>query len=150
MPLRRVKRYGISGGLTTKIIYGESGRAGGMLITTPAQGRYDETFSTFVVPPHTHRSPHITLITEGEAKVLLAVTLLGTMHLIVEPVCAGTLIFFRAFVPHTFVSKQGFQVASMHASYIEPDRADFASPSEIDFRSLPRVTFGEFRTATEG
>lgn len=145
--LRTVSRCGESDVLRTEVLYGTEGEPGCILITTPSQGGWDESLQTFLVAPHTHRSPHTSLIVRGEAVFVVARELAGETVVITEPVRPGSLTFCQQGIPHTFVSDREFQVASAHASYVRPDRADFATPSEIAFSELPRMTFGELRGA---
>jgi len=144
-PRRRAKRYGLDGQLVTDVLYGDEGAPGCLLITTPSQGPYDRRLVRLLVPPHTHHSAHITVVTRGHALFLVARRQPWGAELITAAMGPGSLVFYPSGVAHTFASDEEFEVVSLQAAYKEPERPDFAAPSALRFDRLPRVSYEEHR-----
>ena len=138
-------RYSSVDGLTTGLLFGSEGHSGCLVITTPACPDLDESLRRLLVPAHTHGSPHAALVLDGEARFLVARQTRAGPVLIDEAVSRGALIFCSADAPHTFVTRRGFRVASLHARYVGHHRDTFANRDWQDFASLPRCSYDEFR-----
>ena len=144
-PRRRQLAYGEIEGLISDVLFAEDGGPGCLVVTTPPQAQLDETYRRFLVPPHVHRCHHAALVTAGEARYVVVRPTRDGPVLIDEPVARGSLIYCPADAVHTFVTRRGFEVASLHARYLGPDRADFAQDAGLDAAALPRLAFDEFR-----
>jgi hypothetical protein len=145
----RLDAYGTWHGLTTDVLFGQRGEAGCLLVGTPPQPALDESLRSFLVPPHVHWCHHASLVTGGEARFLVVRDTGAGAVLVVERVVPGSLIYVTAGTPHTFITRRGFEVASLHARWLGADRADFAQDSDLDLSVLPRMSFGEFRRAAD-
>lgn len=143
-PAGPVTYYGDLVDLPTQVLFGAEGEPGCLLITTPPQAQFDESLHRLLVPLHTHGRHHASLVTAGEARFLVVRDTREGPVLIDEPVARGTLIFCPAEAPHTFVTRRGFEVASLHVRHQRADRPGFARDAGIDAGALPRVAFDEF------
>jgi hypothetical protein len=132
------RRYGLCDRLTAELLYGTRGVPGCLLITTPRQAPYDRAFRRFLVDPHVHDSAHITLMLRGRALFLIARGEGPAALLLTAEVGPGTIILYPAGAPHTFVSDEEFQVASLQAAYEDPSGGAFAARAELPFDRLPR------------
>jgi hypothetical protein len=87
----------------------------------------------------------VALVTDGEARFVVVRKLRDGPVVIDEPVARGSLILCPAEAPHTFVTRRGFVVASLHARFLGAERDRFAQSSAVDLAALPRLAFDEFR-----
>jgi mannose-6-phosphate isomerase-like protein (cupin superfamily) len=143
--VRRAHRYGFSVELTTDEVYGSPGEPGCLRVWMPAGAPWDRSLRALRVPVHTHDSDHITVVTEGRATFLVVREVAGKKVLIMADMGPGSMVFYPAHVPHTFVADEAFEVASLQASYKAPERLDFAPAVQEGVEGLPRWTFEAFR-----
>ena len=139
------RRYGLCARLDARLMYGSLGHPGCLLVTTPTRGPYDREFERFVVAPHRHDSSHITAVTAGRAVFLIVREDGPQPALITAAVGPGSVVLYPAGAVHTFVSDEQFQVASLQASYQEPEGRAFADTAVARLATLPRVSYEAYR-----
>lgn len=141
----RVGRHGFKDELITEVLYGQPGKPGCLLITTPVPGRYDRTFRDLLVPPHVHASAHIAVVVSGRPLWLVACPTPRGQVVIAEPMAPGSMAFYPAGVAHTFVADEDFVVATTEARSAEPESERFARPAPVAFHKLPLMNYGAWQ-----
>ena len=146
-----VRRYAGTKDVAHRVTFGAKGRAGCVVVRAPRErDSYQGDLNDLLVPPHTHPTAHIAIVFGGGGTFVAKRAIDEVNHIVMIPASPGSIFFYPAHIPHTFVSgKQGIQVASAQAEFESPKSAEFARLSTQDLNALPRMEQAEYESSLE-
>jgi len=137
-----IQRYSGTSEVAHRILYGEPGKAGCVVVKAPPEHSYRGNFGDLLIPLHSHSSDHIAVILDGGGTFLVRRQLEGDDVILMAEAGPGTIMFYPARIPHTFISgEDGICVASAQAEYQSPDSVRFADLAPDYLNELPRLDY---------
>ena len=144
MPL--IQRYAGTDEVAHRILYGKPGKAGCVLVKAPPEHpSFQGDFNDLLVPLHSHPTDHIALVVGGGGTFLIRRQVNDDDVILMGEAGPGTILFYPAGIPHTFISGvNGIHVASAQAEYEPPSSVRFADMAPDYLNTLPRLEYAEY------
>ena len=137
-----IQRYSGTPEVAHRILYGEPGKAGCVMVKAPPEHSYRGNFDDLLIPLHSHPTDHIAVVLGGGGTFLARRQLEGDDVILMAEAGPGTILFYPAGIPHTFISgEDGIRVASAQAEYESPDSVRFADQAPYYLNELPRLDY---------
>lgn len=141
-----IPRYAGRPEVAHQILYGQPGKAGCVLVLAPSEpGGFSGDFNELLVPLHSHPTDHIALVVRGSGTFLVRRQVDGEDVMLMAKSGPGTLLFYPAGIPHTFIcGKDGIDVASVQAEYETPSSVRFSDLAPAYLNTLPRMEYEHY------
>lgn len=141
-----IRRYSGTQEVAHRVLYGAPGEAGCVEVRAPAEhDDYQGNFGDLLIPLHSHATDHIAIVLGGGGTFLIKRQINGDDAILMIQAGPGSIFFYPAGVPHTFISgKDGIHVASAQAEFESPASVRFADWAPEYLNDLPRIKQNDY------